>query len=109
MLRAVSVLSPTGSALLRGREEQCRAIDEFTATVRSGLSAALVLVGEAGIGKTRLLEHAADAAADLQVVRVVGVEPESRLAFAALHRLLRPFLDRIETLPEPQRAALAGA
>ncbi|MET7395008.1 AAA family ATPase [Dactylosporangium sp. NPDC005572] len=103
------VQSPARSSLLRGRQDECHAIDGFAATVRSGLSATLVLVGEAGIGKTRLLEHAADAAADLHVARVVGAESESRLAYAALHRLLRPFLDRIEALPEPQRAALAGA
>ncbi|MDG6105554.1 AAA family ATPase [Dactylosporangium aurantiacum] len=103
------VQSLTRSVPLRGRQDECQAIDEFAATVRSGLSATLVLVGEAGIGKTRLLQHAAGAAADLHVACVVGVEPESRLAYAALHRLLRPYLDRIDTLPEPQRAALAGA
>ncbi|GAA2370103.1 hypothetical protein GCM10010170_071000 [Dactylosporangium salmoneum] len=94
---------------LHGRHDECQAIDELTATVRTGLSATLVLVGEAGIGKTRLLEHAAGAAADLRVARVVGVEPERRLAYAALHRLLRPYLDRIDRLPGPQRDALAGA
>ncbi|UAB93202.1 ATP-binding protein [Dactylosporangium vinaceum] len=97
------------SEALAGRTVECRLLDEFTGTVRSGLSAALVLVGEAGIGKTRLLDHAAASAADLQVARVSGVEPERGLAFAALHRLLRPFLERVEKLPEPQRAALAGA
>ncbi|GLL02336.1 ATP-binding protein [Dactylosporangium matsuzakiense] len=97
------------SEALAGRTVECRLLDEFTGTVRSGLSAALVLVGEAGIGKTRLLDHAAASAADLQVARVAGVEPERGLAFAALHRLLRPFLERVEKLPEPQRAALAGA
>lgn len=103
------VQSPARSVPLRGRQDERRTIDGFTATVRSGLSATLVLVGEAGIGKTRLLRHAAGAAEDLHVAHVVGVEPESRLAYAALHRLLRPYLDRLDALPEPQRAALAGA
>ncbi|WP_238008546.1 LuxR C-terminal-related transcriptional regulator [Dactylosporangium sp. AC04546] len=97
------------SVPLQGRQAERLAIDEFTDTVRKGLSASLVLVGEAGIGKTRLLEYAAGAAADLQVARVVGVEPEARLAYAALHRLLRPYLDRITRLPGPQRDALAAA
>ncbi|WP_432989061.1 helix-turn-helix transcriptional regulator [Dactylosporangium sp. CA-233914] len=104
-------LAPAGPRPLplHGRHDERLAIDEFTATVRTGLSATLVLVGEAGIGKTRLLEHAAGSAADLRVARVAGVEPEHRLAYAALHRLLRPFLDRLDRLPGPQRDALAGA
>ncbi|MET7419811.1 AAA family ATPase [Dactylosporangium sp. NPDC005555] len=112
-------LAPAGSASppLHGREQERVAVDELVAAVRTGAGAgagagsgaSLVLVGEAGIGKTRLLEHAAAAAADLQVARVAGVEPEHRLAYAGLHRLLRPFLGRMDRLPGPQRAALAGA
>ncbi|MBV9417263.1 MAG: hypothetical protein JO363_19915, partial [Solirubrobacterales bacterium] len=63
---------------------------------------------EAGIGKTALLEYAVAAAADLEVCRVVGVQSEMELAFAALHQLLIPFLGHLERLPEPQRAALAS-
>ena len=68
-----------------------------------------MLVGEAGIGKTRLLDYAAEAAADLRTVRVAGMEAEARLGFAALHRLLLPFLDRLDRLPGPQRDALCSA
>ncbi|GAA5178741.1 LuxR family transcriptional regulator [Rugosimonospora acidiphila] len=97
------------SVPLPGRQEQCLAIDELTDSVRAGRSAVLVLVGEAGIGKTRLLEYAAGAAADLRIAQVAGWEPEARLAYAALHRLLRPYLDRTARLPSPQRDALAAA
>ncbi|MGI5242105.1 AAA family ATPase [Dactylosporangium sp. CA-139066] len=109
MIARSSVPADTRQLPLHGRHDECQAIEEFTTTVRTGLSAALVLVGEAGIGKTRLLQYATGAAADLQVARVAGVEPEHRLAYAALHRLLRPFTDRIDQLPGPQRDALAGA
>ena len=62
--------------------------------------------GEAGVGKTALLEYAIESASDLWVLRVVGVESETELAFAALHQLCAPLLDRLERLPAPQRDAL---
>ena len=99
---------PEPSALL-GRDEECQAIDGLVARVREGLSGALVISGEAGIGKTRLLTYAAEAAGDLQTARVTGVKTESQLGYAALHRLLLPFLDRLERLPGPQREALGAA
>jgi hypothetical protein len=66
----------------------------------------LVVGGEAGIGKTALLEYAIASASDLRVLRAVGVESEMELAFAALHQLCAPALDRLERLPVPQRNAL---
>jgi DNA-binding CsgD family transcriptional regulator/tetratricopeptide (TPR) repeat protein len=92
-----------------GRDEECQAIDELIVRVREGLSGVLVISGEAGIGKSRLLEYAAEAAGDLQAARVTGVETESQLGYAALHRLLLPFLDRLDRLPDPQREALGSA
>ena len=71
-----------------------------------GAAAALVLAGEAGVGKTALLEYAIASASDLRVLRAVGVESEMELAFAALHQLCAPLLDRLERLPVPQRDAL---
>ncbi|CNE86880.1 LuxR family transcriptional regulator [Mycobacterium tuberculosis] len=68
-----------------------------------------MLRGEAGVGKSALLRHAVGLAADMRVVRVVGAEAEMELAFAGLHLLLAPLLDRIEKLPGPQRDALAVA
>ncbi|MFJ2032298.1 AAA family ATPase [Streptosporangium sp. NPDC087985] len=65
--------------------------------------------GEPGMGKSSLLDHAAQAAGGARVLRVAGVETEAKLPFAALHLLLRPALDRLDTLPGPQAAALRGA
>jgi DNA-binding CsgD family transcriptional regulator/tetratricopeptide (TPR) repeat protein len=66
----------------------------------------LVLRGEAGIGKTALLEYLLDSPSDLTVVRAVGVESEMELAYASLHQLCTSLLDRLERLPAPQRRAL---
>ncbi|MFJ9907480.1 AAA family ATPase [Streptomyces sp. NPDC101152] len=92
-----------------GRQAEREAIGRLLETVRDGLSAVLVLTGEPGIGKTRLLEYAADRATELQVVRLTAVEPETGLGFGALHRLLRPFLRLTGRLSGPQRAALDAA
>jgi DNA-binding CsgD family transcriptional regulator len=74
-------------------------------------SQVLVVVGEAGIGKTVLLTDAADQArsAGMRVLSVTGRESESKLAFAGLHQLLRPVLSRAATLPGRQAQALLGA
>ena len=77
--------------------------------VRDGRSAVLVVRGEAGVGKTALLDYAVDQAADLRVARAVGVESEMELAFAALHQLCGPMLDHLDRLPGPQRGALGTA
>ncbi len=94
---------------LLGRHGEREAIDELLAAARDGLSGVLMLTGEPGIGKTRLLQYAAAVAADLNVSWLTGVESETQLGFGALHRLLRPFLDRVPGLPAPQRAALHAA
>lgn len=101
--------SPATAGILVGRDEERQVLERFTRRVRDGLSGALVLEGEIGAGKTRLLDLAATMAADLRVVRVSGVEPEAALGFAALHRLAGPFLDRLEQVPGPQRDALRVA
>jgi DNA-binding CsgD family transcriptional regulator len=69
----------------------------------------MVVRGEAGIGKSALLDYTARAAADLRLLRVAGVESEMELAFAALHQFCSPMLDCLPRLPEPQRDALATA
>jgi DNA-binding CsgD family transcriptional regulator len=94
---------------LADRGTEAAALDGVLTAVRGGLSGVLVLRGEAGIGKTVLLEHAAERASDMRITRVAGVESEMDLAFAGLHQLLVPFLDGIGRLPLPQRRALQTA
>ncbi len=76
---------------------------------RRGESRTLVVRGEPGIGKSALLGYAVDAGTDFPLVRLTGVESESELGFAALHRLLVPMIDEIDGLPYPQRDALNSA
>ena len=95
--------------MLRGRRSECEVLDRLLDGVRAGRSGALVLRGEAGVGKTALLEYAIESASDLQVVRAVVVESEMELAFAALHQLCAPMLGRIDRLPDPQHDALGIA
>ena len=94
---------------LVGRESEQAEIGRLVERARSGLSGVLVVRGEAGIGKTCLLDAVASSAADFDVVRLVGIESEMRLGFAALHQLLTPFLDGIDSLPPPQARALKAA
>jgi DNA-binding CsgD family transcriptional regulator len=95
--------------MLNGRAAEQAAIDRLLDAARAGTSGALVLRGEAGIGKTALLDYAATAADGFQVVRGTGIESEAELPFAGLHLLLRPALDRAGALPVPQRQAVEGA
>ncbi|MDQ4048523.1 MAG: AAA family ATPase, partial [Actinomycetota bacterium] len=90
----------------RGRASECALLDELIGAVRRGKSRSLVLRGEAGIGKTALLEYLIESAPDLRVARATGVESEMELAFASLHQLCAPLLDRRTRLPGPQRQAL---
>ena len=99
----------SGKVFLRGRRRECALLGRLIEGVRGGRSAALVLLGEAGVGKTALLRYASGSAPDLRVLRVVGVESEMELPFAALHQLFGPMLGRLERLPGPQRDALGIA
>ena len=81
-------------------------LDRLIAAVRRGESRALVLRGDAGIGKTALLDYLAAAGSDLTVIRAVGVESEMELAYASLHQLVVSLLERVERIPAPQREAL---
>ena len=95
--------------MLHGREPDCAALRELLDAARLSRSAALVIRGEPGVGKTALLEYAAEHAAGLQVLRGTGVQSEVTLPFAALHQLLYPVLDQLPALPAPQSAALGAA
>jgi DNA-binding CsgD family transcriptional regulator len=102
---ADGVAAPLG-LMLRGRQNECAVFDGLLEGARAGRSGVLVVRGEAGVGKTALLEYAIDSASDLGVVRAVGVESERELGFAALHQLCAPILDGLERLAGPQRDAL---
>jgi DNA-binding CsgD family transcriptional regulator/tetratricopeptide (TPR) repeat protein len=94
---------------LRGRQTERAELDRHVEAVRAGYSAVLVVRGEAGIGKTALLEYVRGHASGCQIVRAAGVESEMELAFGGLHQLCAPFMDHLHRLPEPQRAAIETA
>lgn len=96
-------------AVLFGREAETDRIGELLAAARRGFSGVLVLRGEAGIGKTALLEWAVAAAGDFRVHRIRGWEPEQELAFAGLAQLVLPHRDRLDELVPAQARALRGA
>ena len=97
---------PVERAGLRGRGSECALLEELVSAIRRGESRSLVLRGEAGIGKTALLEYLIASASDVTVVRAVGVQSDMELPYAALHQLCGPLLDRLEKLPAPQRQAM---
>jgi DNA-binding CsgD family transcriptional regulator len=98
---------PTGE--LRGRRRECDLLGRLLDAVRGGAGRALVVRGEPGIGKTALLDYLAEHASGCRVAHAVGVQSEMELAYAGVHQLLAPMLDRAERLPDPQRAALRTA
>ena len=95
--------------VLLNRHAERATLGRLLEAARAGHSAVLVVRGAPGIGKTALLEAAIEAAAGFRVARTVGVESEMELAFAALHQLCAPMLDRMNKLPDPQRDALEVA
>ena len=99
-------LPPSG---LLGRQRECEALDRLVAGVREGQSRVLVLRGEAGMGKTALLERLAAGASGCRIARAAGVESEMELPFAGLHALCAPMLGQLRSLPVPQRDALSTA
>src|SRR4051794_23870392 len=103
-------MASAGSAaeipMLRGRRDERAVLDGLLDEARAGRSGVLVLRGDAGIGKTALLEYAIASASDVRMLRAVGVESEMELPFAALHQLCSPVDDFVDRLPAPQRAAL---
>ncbi|MFI9157165.1 helix-turn-helix transcriptional regulator [Kitasatospora aureofaciens] len=96
--------------MLYGREHEQAAVDDLLAQARDGRSGVLLLRGEAGIGKTALLDDAVERAGKaFRVIRAAGVEYEAELPFAGLSLLLASGLDRLDVLPGPQRRALETA
>jgi hypothetical protein len=97
------------AAELTGRDAERRVLDRLVEAVRAGESRALVVHGEPGVGKTALLEYLGGSAPGCRIERAAGVQLEMELAFAGLHQLCAPMLDRLEAVPAPQREALRTA
>ncbi|WP_216212466.1 ATP-binding protein [Amycolatopsis aidingensis] len=95
--------------MLLGRAEETATIDALLDSARSGRSGALIIRGEAGIGKTTLLDHAAGAATGFRVLRGTGIESETELPFAGLHLLFAGALEQLDRLPPVQARALRAA
>ncbi|MDG6108603.1 AAA family ATPase [Dactylosporangium aurantiacum] len=94
---------------LRGRRQERQLLDQLLRDVRAGRSRVLVVRGEAGAGKSALLQHLTAGAGAPRVARAAGVEPETEIAYAALQQLCVPLLGHLDALPEPQRRALGTA
>src|ERR1700751_4267726 len=94
---------------LWGRSRECDLLDGLVADVCEGRSRVCVLRGEAGIGKTALLDHLAGVASGCQVVRTAGIESEMELAYAGLHQFCSSMLGGVDHLPAPHRDALRVA
>ena len=92
-----------------GRTSEQDQFDALVQKVRAGESAALVVRGEAGIGKTSLLDRWVRRISGFRVARIGGVESEMELPFAGLHQLCAPMMDQMDPLPDPQRSALRVA
>lgn len=95
--------------MLVGRLDECRQLDEVLESVRGGVSRTLVIRGEAGIGKSALLEYLIGRAASFRVVQVAGVQAEAELAFAGLHQLCTPMLRWLDHIPGLQQDAVGTA
>ena len=94
---------------LHDRRSEREALRRLLEAVSGGQSRVLVVSGEAGVGKTALLESAIGSASRFRIARTVGVESEMELAFAALQQLCAPMFDRLDRLPAPQQDALGVA
>jgi DNA-binding CsgD family transcriptional regulator len=107
------MVAPSGlrgrTPALTGRRSERGLLDRLVEEVRAGESRVLVVRGEPGVGKTALLNYLVGRAPGCRVVRVAGVQSEMELAFAGLHLLCAPMLDRLDRLPVPQREALRTA
>jgi DNA-binding CsgD family transcriptional regulator len=103
------VRQQAASTALLDREPERRALDELLAHARTGRGAVLVLRGEAGIGKSELINHVLDQADDFHILRSAGAQSEMELPYAGLHQLCAPLLSGLAALPGPQRSALGTA
>jgi DNA-binding CsgD family transcriptional regulator len=100
---------PYSGQVLHGRDTERALLAAMLDAAREGRAASLVIRGGAGMGKTALLDDTAAVAGGTRLLRTAGLQSETALAFAALHRLLRPVLDLVTRLPTPQERALRVA
>ncbi|NUR95168.1 MAG: AAA family ATPase, partial [Kribbellaceae bacterium] len=94
---------------LRGRRREFDVLNGLVSEAKAGRSQVLVLTGEAGVGKSALLDAMVAAADGCRITRTAGIESEMELAYAGLHQLCLPFLEQLDRLPAPQRDALGTA
>jgi DNA-binding CsgD family transcriptional regulator len=92
---------------LLGRRRECEALDQLLIGALAGRSGVIVVRGEAGVGKSALLDYLSDRATTWHIAGAVGIESEMELAYSGLHQLCAPMMDRVDALPAPQRDALA--
>ncbi|MFD7678556.1 AAA family ATPase [Streptomyces sp. NPDC060187] len=97
-----------GAGLI-GRRIECQSLEDLLTKARAGQSGVLVVRGEAGIGKSELLNYLLDHATGCRIVRAAGVQSEMELSYAGLHQLCAPLLSQLDDLPEPQQNALRTA
>jgi DNA-binding CsgD family transcriptional regulator len=102
------VVSSSGQ-VLRGRADECTALQNLVSAASQGGSQVLVLRGEAGTGKTALLDYTVGLAAGFRCVRLAAIESDMELAFSGLHQLCAPLMEHLDELPVPQRNALRVA
>jgi len=95
--------------VLFGRESERERLSGLLHRMRRGESGSLVIRGEAGVGKSTLLDDLRLQAPDMRVLRGSGIESEAQVAYATLHQIIRPVLDNVDRLPTPQARALQGA
>ncbi|WP_107098867.1 AAA family ATPase, partial [Streptomyces kanamyceticus] len=102
--------APEGAPRIVGRDAELTRLFRVV-DAEASAEPVLLLLGDVGVGKSTLLDHAVRRAEErgTRVLRATGSESESHLAFSALHLLLRPVSDAVDALPERQRAALRGA
>ncbi|ROQ60174.1 ATP/maltotriose-dependent transcriptional regulator MalT [Streptomyces sp. 840.1] len=100
---------PSEHVPVLGRNRECDLLDGLLDAVRGGDSRVLVLRGEPGVGKSRLLEYVTTRAEGFQVARVAGVQSEMELPYAGLYQLCASMTDRLDRLPAVQRDAVGGA
>ncbi len=95
--------------MLHGRDSERERLAALLADARAGTAGSMVVSGDPGVGKSALLTDVVAGLEDALVLSTQGLESEAPMAFAALHRLLRPVMDRVDRLPAPQAMALKVA